>query len=234
MTRLISPVSNIAASKISLASSILGTYFWARSDHAIHWGNWKALPVYLQGAFQRMMTYDLQDVIVARIFSAVLRYITSLLTKLSVVSVADGFTPTNLVISVRKMSLAISSHRHSTAGSWNGNYGTLPKIPFQTNGIPDFVIKVISFFYPTRLAATRRLASGGIQRIPEARYQDEFHKTCHIYSKGSVLTFPEYGTAQGRVDFYIPGKEWGVLSRAFAWWWQTCGTFWSLLTEGTI
>jgi hypothetical protein len=80
---------------------------------------------------------NLRDVIVARIFSAVLgnSYInsasddsstpddtttTSLPTKLSVVSVADAFTPTNLVTLVRKMSLAISSHRHSTAGLWNG------------------------------------------------------------------------------------------------------------------
>jgi len=24
------------------------------------------------------------------------------------------------------------------------------------------------------------------------------------------VTFPEYGTGYGRVDFYIPAKEWGV------------------------
>ena len=24
------------------------------------------------------------------------------------------------------------------------------------------------------------------------------------------MTFPQYGTRQGRVDFYIPAKEWGV------------------------
>jgi len=76
---------------------------------------------------------DLRDVVVAvlrnnysfrRQLSAQLLSTTSLPTKLSVVSVADGFTPTNLVTSVRKMSLAISSHRHSTAGLWNGNYWT--------------------------------------------------------------------------------------------------------------
>jgi hypothetical protein len=99
------------------------------------------------GIFARGLPEDnnLQDVIVARIFSAVLdnSYITSasddsftpddttttsLPTKLSVVSVADGFTPTNLVTLVRKMSLAISSHRHSTAGLWNGKlWGHTPR-----------------------------------------------------------------------------------------------------------
>jgi len=76
---------------------------------------------------------------------------------------------------------------------------TLPAIPFQTNGILDFVIEVISLFSPTRLAATRHLASGGIQRILEVQYQDEFYKSCHIYSNGQY---------EGHVDFYIPGKEW--------------------------
>lgn len=33
---------------------------------------------------------------------------------------------------------------------------------------------------------------------------------CHICSKGSILSFPECGTPKGRVDFYIPEKEWGV------------------------
>jgi len=68
----------------------------------------------------------------------------------------------------------------------------------------------MSCFSPTRLAETRRLASGGSQQIPEAHYQDEFYMNCHICSKGSILSFPECGTMEGRVDFYIPAKEWGV------------------------
>ena len=46
----------------------------------------------------------------------------------------------------------------------------LPKASFETNGLLDFVIGVISCFSSTRLAATSRLASGGIQQEPEARY----------------------------------------------------------------
>jgi hypothetical protein len=26
----------------------------------------------------------------------------------------------------------------------------------------------------------------------------------------SLVTFPEFGTAKGRVDFYIPAKSWGI------------------------
>ena len=89
-------------------------------------------------------------------------------------------------------------------------WDTLPKANFETNGLLDFAIRVISCFSPTRLATTRRLASGGIQQVPEAHYQDEFYLNCHICSKGSILSFPESGTSRGRGDFYIPAKEWGV------------------------
>ena len=61
------------------------------------------------------------------------------------------------------------------------------------------------------LSTTRRVSSGGyVQRPPEAQYQDEFYRCCHTLSNGSLVTFPEFGTAKGRVDFYIPAKEWGV------------------------
>ena len=32
----------------------------------------------------------------------------------------------------------------------------------------------------------------------------------HALSEGSLVTFPEFGTANGRVDFYIPAKSWGI------------------------
>ena len=92
---------------------------------------------------------------------------------------------------------------------WN-LWETLPKVPFETNGLLDFIIRVVSCFSPTRLAPKRRLASGGIQQIPETHYQDEFYINCHSCSKGSILTFPECGTMKGRIDFYIPAKAWGV------------------------
>jgi len=87
---------------------------------------------------------------------------------------------------------------------------TLPAIPFNVVDILELIIGVIAKFSPRKLSTERRIGPGCIQRLPEAQYQDEFYRCCHNYSKGSLLTFPEYGTAKGRVDFYIPTKQWGV------------------------
>jgi len=82
---------------------------------------------------------------------------------------------------------------------------------FRADNILDFVIDVISTFSPRMLSTTRRVsAAGHVQRPPEARYQDEFYRCCHTHSNGSLVTFPEFGTAKGRVDLYIPAKQWGV------------------------
>ena len=82
---------------------------------------------------------------------------------------------------------------------------------FCADDILDFVIDVISIFSPRMLSTTRRVsAAGQVQRPPEAQYQDEFYRCCHTRSNGSLVTFPEFGTAKGRVDFYIPAKKWGV------------------------
>ena len=82
-----------------------------------------------------------------------------------------------------------------------------PPPPIKTGDILTFVISIIKNFSPKRLATERTLPSGEIQLVPEAQYQVEFYRCC---SDRSILTFPEYGTGQGRVDFYIPAKEWGV------------------------
>ena len=69
---------------------------------------------------------------------------------------------------------------------------------------------VIRGFSHRHLCTVRRVGPGFVQRPPEAQFQDEFYRCCHAYSKGSVLTFPEFGSKTGRVDFYIPTKKWGV------------------------
>jgi len=80
------------------------------------------------------------------------------------------------------------------------------------NSIPSrqFVVDVICKFSPGLLSAERRIGPGCIQRPPEAQYQDEFYRCCHISSNGSLVTFPESGTAKGWADFYIPAEEPGV------------------------
>ena len=89
-------------------------------------------------------------------------------------------------------------------------FDTLPAIPFEAVDILKFVVDVVSKFSPHLLSAKRRIGPGGIWRPPEAQYQDEFYRGCHRCSNGSLVTFPEFGTAKGRVDFYIPSKQWGV------------------------
>ena len=81
---------------------------------------------------------------------------------------------------------------------------------FESSNILDFAIKVIAGFSPRSLSAKRRIGPGYIQRLPEAQYQDEFYRSCYKLSNGSLVTLSEYGGAEGRVDFYIPSKEWGV------------------------
>ncbi|KAM6497511.1 hypothetical protein JOM56_007984 [Amanita muscaria] len=87
---------------------------------------------------------------------------------------------------------------------------SLPPIQLQANRLLDFVIDVIRMFSPRLLSAERRIGPGCIQRLPEAQYPDELYRCCHTLSKGSLITFPEFGTAKGRVDFYIPAKTWGI------------------------
>lgn len=74
----------------------------------------------------------------------------------------------------------------------------------------DFAVNVIAEFSPLSISPNRRIGPQCTQRPPEAQYQDEFYRSCYAYSKGSLVTFPEFGTKKGRVDFYIPAMEWGV------------------------
>ena len=89
-------------------------------------------------------------------------------------------------------------------------WDSVPTIPFESNSILQLALDVIARFSPRLLATERRIGPGCIQRPPEAQYQDEFYRCCHAYSNGSLITFPEYGTAKGRADFYIPSRQWGV------------------------
>jgi hypothetical protein len=43
----------------------------------------------------------------------------------------------------------------------------------------------------------------------EAQFQDEFYSSSSRHSKGSA-SFPEFGTKNGRINFFIRSKKWGV------------------------
>jgi hypothetical protein len=105
-------------------------------------------------------------------------------------------------------------------------WGIADETSFDCADILELVINVISIFSPRVLSTPREIGPGRVQRLPEARYQDEFYRCCHTYSKNSLITFPEFGTAKGRVDFYIPAKQWGVeLLRDGSQLAQHCGRF---------
>jgi hypothetical protein len=83
-----------------------------------------------------------------------------------------------------------------------------PETPLVVN-ITKFVVDVIRLFNPCILSAERRIGTS-IQRISEAQYQNEFYHCSHVYPNGSLLSFPEFRTATGRIDFHVQSKNWGV------------------------
>jgi len=79
--------------------------------------------------------------------------------------------------------------------------------PIADQDLLSFATKVIQRSSPLQLSSP---SASSTQQPPEAQFQDEWYRCCHLYSKGSLITFPEFGNASGRVDFYIPVKKWGV------------------------
>jgi hypothetical protein len=87
--------------------------------------------------------------------------------------------------------------------SWAGNV--------KEDDIVDFAKNVLQRFNPRVFTGQREIDnSGAVQRTPEAQYQDEFYRCCHILSGGSAVVFPEFGTQRGRVDFYVKSRKWAI------------------------
>jgi len=160
---------------------------------------------------------DIQDPVIAEIFSDVL--CNGHVTDTSITDPDErnkllhcfhsGFLHSDKIGSGNDVAYFFPSSLHRWFVEWK-LCDTLPTVSFETGDILNFVIKVISKFSPRQLRTERRIASGGIQRPLEAQYQAEFYRCSNIFSKGSIITFPEYGTADGRVDFFIPVKNWGI------------------------
>jgi hypothetical protein len=76
----------------------------------------------------------------------------------------------------------------------------------------EFIVKVISVQSPLRLnfSEKKRICPACIQQPPEALCQDGLYLCCRGRSNGSLVTFPVFGIANGRADFYIPAKKWGM------------------------
>ena len=88
--------------------------------------------------------------------------------------------------------------------------GQNPAVPIQAPNLLEFVIQVIKCFSPLNLSYPRIIGPYYFQTLPEAQYQDEFYRCCYDLTTGVLATLSEFGTADGRIDFYIPSKKWGV------------------------
>jgi len=64
--------------------------------------------------------------------------------------------------------------------------------------------------FSSRQLATPRQVGNSVQTTPEAQYQDEFYRCAHLHSEGSLVMFPEFGSAKGRVDFFVDSKKWAI------------------------
>ena len=66
---------------------------------------------------------------------------------------------------------------------------------------------VIVWFSCLQLSSLHRVGPLNLQRPPEAQFQDEFYHCCHECSDRSLILFPEFGDATGRIDFYSGSKK---------------------------
>jgi hypothetical protein len=73
----------------------------------------------------------------------------------------------------------------------------------------QFALAVIGRFSPLNLT-TDRNHGDNTQRPPEAQFQSEFYRASMSYTQGLVVSFPEFGNRNGKIDFYVPSKKWGI------------------------
>jgi hypothetical protein len=73
----------------------------------------------------------------------------------------------------------------------------------------NFVHAVLRHFLPLNVTEERPIGSP-FQPIPEAQFQNEFYRACSAHTRNCVVSFPEFGTKLGRIDFFIASKKWGI------------------------
>ena len=124
---------------------------------------------------------------------------------------AQGWLHTDKVVSKNReiAGYFFASPLHRLFVEWKLS-GQHPAIPIQAPSLLEFVIQIINRFSPLNLSYPRVVGLYYFQSLPEAQYQDEFYRCCYDLTAGSLTTLSEFGTADRRVDFYIPSKKWGV------------------------
>jgi len=83
-------------------------------------------------------------------------------------------------------------------------------VSVQEETLLAYVIAVCKKISSSSFQKKRPIGAARIRRPPEAQYCDEFYRASSTHNEGSVITFSEFGTKEGRVDFFVPSKKWGI------------------------
>ena len=75
--------------------------------------------------------------------------------------------------------------------------------------LTKFALAVIRKISPLNLVEQPQVGPS-VQFVPDAQFQDEMYRACLSHAKDCVVSFPEFGTKRGRIDFFIPSKKWGI------------------------
>ena len=118
----------------------------------------------------------------------------------------NGLLHTEFRNDVRGVLYTFASPLHMRCIDWMLN--GLPSESRITEGdLFGFATAVIKKF--SRQSLHKREIGSVPQFIPEAQFQDEFYLASSNHARGAV-SFPEFGTKSGRIDFFIQSKKWGI------------------------
>jgi hypothetical protein len=89
---------------------------------------------------------------------------------------------------------------------------SLVHCPFVT--VRDMTFGILKKFVPSQLSSPSRIGVAFSDRPLEGRYQYEFYRGLFTATGGGVRTGPKLltapGACKGRIDFFVPGKKWGI------------------------
>jgi hypothetical protein len=80
-------------------------------------------------------------------------------------------------------------------------------VSVQEETLLAFVIAVCGRVSPSSFQKKHPVGAAGVRRPPEAEYCDEFYRASSAHTEGSVITFSEFGSREGRVDFFVPSGK---------------------------
>jgi hypothetical protein len=73
----------------------------------------------------------------------------------------------------------------------------------------NFALAILRHFSPLNVNDECPIGST-FQSITESQFKDEFYRACTAHTRNCVVSFPEFGTKHGQMDFFIPSKKWGI------------------------